>query len=602
MENEVSQSGGIVSKVTVAFISLLLLVASFFFYPRWEHKGSEATISWDVSGYYWYLPAFFIYHDAKKQDFASLILEKYRPTGTDFQQVQRLEDGGYVMKYSSGMALMYIPYFTVAHLTAPLLGYPRDGFSPPYQFMIQLGGLVMSILGLWYLRKLLLHYFSDTVTAITIFLIACGTNYFNYAAIDNGMSHTWLFTLYVFLALATRAFYQSYRIKYALCIGLLLGLMVLVRPSELIACLIPALWGIESIKPRAIQNRLLLVWQKRKQLLLMIAAAFLVVSIQLCYWKYATGSWLFYSYGEQGFSWRHPHLAQYAFNYQCGWITYCPMMLVVIFAIPVFAVRGTNRVAIIGFLLLNYYVVSAWDIWWYGGRAMVQSYAIMVFPLATLVQYAREKRVMKLLFVPVAALILYFNFWMLLQYHGYGLYDGDSMSKKYFWRVVGRWHVPDKTKAWLDGPDFYEAAIADSTIIFSERFDTSRLTVTMQTNGESVKMVTLGPENKQIPYYSMPITKGKHGWVRAEAYFKIDEKEYDLWKMPKMLLRLRNKDQIVKDNVLRINRFLGEGQQGRVSIDMELPDAAFDSLTFTVWNDLSEKHISLGNVKVYTFN
>lgn len=597
-----SSTTGLLSKATVVITSILLAYASFFFYPRWEKSGSEATISWDVSGYYWYLPAFLIYKDAKKQEFSSRVLGRYRPTGTDFQQVQRLPDAGYVMKYSSGMALMYLPYFAVAHLSAPLFGYPRDGFSPPYQFMIQMGGLVISILGLWYLMKLLLCYFSDQITAITIFLIACGTNYFNYAAIDNGMSHTWLFTIYVFLVLATRSFYNTFRAKYAVTIGLLVGLLVLVRPSEAIACLIPALWGMDSLMPKSISVRLKLIWQQRNRLMLMIVAAFAVVSLQLCYWKYATGSWVYYSYGEQGFSWKHPHILKYSFNYQCGWITYCPMMLVGIAGVVLYALRGTNRVAILSFLLLNFYVVSAWDIWWYGGRAMVQSYVLLAFPVATLTQLVIQRRMYQLLLSPILAAILYFNFWIFLQYHGYGLYDGDTMSKEYFWRVVGRWHVPDNTKTLLDGPDLHEGKIADSTIIFTKRIDTGNGKTIIEPGGETINMVVLGPENKQIPYYSLPLNKGQEKWVRAEAFVRLDEKEHDLWKMPKMLLRLRSNDQIVKDNVVRISRFLEEGQQGKVMLDMQLPDAPFDTLTFTIWNDLSEKHISVGDIRIYTFN
>ena len=590
------------SKLTVIVTGLLLLAASFFFYPRWQHSGGEATISWDVSGYYWYLPAFFIYNDAKKQEFSRHILEKYRPTGTDFQQTMHLPNGNHVMKYSSGMALMYLPFFTIAHITAPIFGYPRDGFSTPYQFLIQLGGLLVSILGLWYLRKLLLHYFTDTVTAITLFIIACGTNYFNYAAIDCGMSHTWLFTLYVFLLLATRAFYRSFQTKYAISIGLLAGLLILIRPSEAIACVIPALWGMESILPGAIRQRLALIWQQRMKLVVMMAAALLVVSVQLCYWKYATGSWIFYSYGEQGFSWRHPHLLKYAFNYQCGWITYCPMVLLGIAGLIPFAARGKNRVAIICFLLVNYYVVAAWDIWWYGGRAMVQSYALWAFPLASLVSFVADRKPARVLFIAVSALLFYFNVWVFLQYHGYGLYDGDSMSKEYFWRVAGRWRGPDYTKALWDGPDLHEGTISDSAVIFSMTFDTCLGPVHLKANGDTIHTVVLGPEMKQVPYYNIPLRPPAQKWVRAEAFFDILEKEHDLWKMPKMLLRLRKGDQVVKDNVVRITRFLEEGQQGKVSIDMQLPDAGFDTLTFTIWNDLSERKIATGDIRVYLFN
>ena len=197
------------------FVSLLVLCySSFFFYPKWNKQGVEATISWDVSGYYWYLPAIFIYKDVKKLSFKDSIIAKYAPTGTELQQAMPLDNGNYVMKYSSGMAVMYLPFFVVAHVLAVPLGYPADGFSYPYQLAIQFGGLLVSLLGLWLLRRLLLLYYADRVVAITLFLIACGTNYLNYAAVDSGMSHTWLFTIYVSLLL--RRIISSARLGYGM--------------------------------------------------------------------------------------------------------------------------------------------------------------------------------------------------------------------------------------------------------------------------------------------------------------------------------------------------------------------------------------------------
>src|SRR5580704_9191877 len=60
----------------------LMCYASFFFYPRWRQAKTDAAISWDVSGYYWYLPSVFIYHDLKGQAFKDSILAKYQPTNT----------------------------------------------------------------------------------------------------------------------------------------------------------------------------------------------------------------------------------------------------------------------------------------------------------------------------------------------------------------------------------------------------------------------------------------------------------------------------------------------------------------------------------------
>ncbi|NDC41610.1 MAG: hypothetical protein EBZ77_08680, partial [Chitinophagia bacterium] len=157
---------------------LLMAGTSFMYYPRWRLGRTEATISYDVSGYYWYLPSLFIYHDLKGQSFKDSVLQHYAMT-PEFLQGFKMPNGNYVMKYSSGMAVMYLPFFTIAHLLAKPLGYPPDGFSPPYQLAIQIGGFLMAILGLFYLRRLLLLFFSDGVVAATLAVLVLGTNYLN---------------------------------------------------------------------------------------------------------------------------------------------------------------------------------------------------------------------------------------------------------------------------------------------------------------------------------------------------------------------------------------------------------------------------------------
>ena len=49
----------------INFIAILWFFLGFSYYPKWEKPWSEATISWDVSGYYHYLLAIFIYKDIR---------------------------------------------------------------------------------------------------------------------------------------------------------------------------------------------------------------------------------------------------------------------------------------------------------------------------------------------------------------------------------------------------------------------------------------------------------------------------------------------------------------------------------------------------------
>ena len=62
------------------FLLVAVLLAVTFSFSKWEKKGKEATLTWDVSGYYLYLPAVFIYGDLRELTFMPDILERYEPT------------------------------------------------------------------------------------------------------------------------------------------------------------------------------------------------------------------------------------------------------------------------------------------------------------------------------------------------------------------------------------------------------------------------------------------------------------------------------------------------------------------------------------------
>ena len=97
------------SKIAYFFCIAVLTYANLFFYPKWQKSGGEATLSYDVCGYYYYLPAIFIYNDVKKVTFHEAIDAKYQPQGGGFYSALPSTNGNLVMKYTSGMAVMHEP-------------------------------------------------------------------------------------------------------------------------------------------------------------------------------------------------------------------------------------------------------------------------------------------------------------------------------------------------------------------------------------------------------------------------------------------------------------------------------------------------------------
>ncbi|HET8572292.1 MAG TPA: hypothetical protein VFL76_00345 [Edaphocola sp.] len=581
---------------TAFFISAALLVfVGSIFYPRWEKSSTEAQISWDASGYYWYLPSIFIYHDLKGQHFKDDILSRYHPTPDhDFQQgFIEPGSGHYVMKYTIGTAIMEAPFFFVADALATPLGYRADGFSRPYQFMIYFGGICFALLGLWYLRKLLLLYYDDKIVAVVLLLLVFGTNYLNYCGVDVGMTHNWLFTLYVFILLNTHFYYQHKKLKYALRLGALIGMTALIRPPEIIAVLIPLLWGMENLKPSTLKRQGSFLWQQRKHFLFAGIAAIAILSIQFIYWKYATGQWFVYSYQDQGFSWLHPHSRVYAFSYQSGWLTYTPLMIIVLLGIFPFFRSGRNKLAIIVMIVLNYYLVSAWNIYDYGGfggRAMVQSYPVLIFLLAALIKYLSAHKWLFRAALPFLLLATYFNLWWTYQAHGGTLIGGIPTSGRYYWRTILRYNGDPGIQLLRDNKDYYTGAMLNTTVLYQKQFtdnaDSFRLTGT----------------HKISPEIIIPKPRQSVDRIRAYADVRIGDKEWNVWNMTQFIIRFKKSGQVVKTNMVRLQRILNDHEKKKVELDAVLPGPDDYDTIVIFFKNFNDHICTISNLKVIGFN
>ncbi|MCC3154082.1 hypothetical protein Q3A66_14240 [Hymenobacter sp. BT770] len=426
--------------LAVVLVLFLLLVQVRLWAPYFETHNVTAVLTWDAMGHYLYLPAQFIYHDLSRLAFIPDIMREYQPTGSFYQAFPAPDGpaGAMVMKYPIGVAILNTPFFWLGHWAAGHWHYAQDGFSAPYQIAIAFGSLLYSLLALGLLRRVLLRYVSDVVAAITLGLIVLGTNYLQYSAIDGAMAHNYGFTLYALLLWLTVRWHERPQRWLAAAIGLTLGLLVIVRPSDLVAGLLPVLWGVTSVA--AARQKLALLRGRWGDVALLLGFGLLGVLPQLLYWKWASGHFFVYSYEEQGFSFLKPHTWQVLFSFRKGWLIYTPLMALALLGLAVLWRR--NRAVgmpVLVYFLVNLWVVSAWDIWWYGGsfgqRALVQSYAALALPLAYLLAWLGEPQPGRasLRGAALIACVLLVNL-NLVQHWQYmnGIMDGENMNRHYY--------------------------------------------------------------------------------------------------------------------------------------------------------------------------
>jgi hypothetical protein len=551
---------------------------SFFYYPKFSNKGTEATISWDVAGYYQYLPCIIINHDLKSQEKTSTMQKKYYYSPYS-DQYYTAENGNKVMKYSIGMAILYLPAFAIAHIFSLLSGFPADGYSLPYQLSLTVQGLLVFFLGLFYLRKSLLTVFKDSTVAWTLIIIGLVTNALEYGAITNAMSHNYLFFAYSLIVWQSIKIAKKNKVSDYIILSITLGLMALSRPTEIIALLIPFLFVF--IK----SNVKILTFFKINQIQILISSIIIGVigSIQLIYWKYVSGQFLQYSYQDQGFSWLRPHILNGLFSFRSGWLIYTPAMILSLIGFhQLYKIDRTWFKTTLIYTLLFIYIVFAWDIWWYGGslgqRTMVQLYPVLAFPLAAFFSKARTNWSLIIIsfFIMVCG---YLNAWLIHHAHKGGLMKVGEMTKSYYLGVVGRNHVDKQVFKLLDAKYIHKGELVNPSVLLDKSDE-----------------ICLDKEKQSSPTFYLNVEN--HKYLRIDVKFTIQDIEYEKWRWTQLIVKYLDKNnKYIRTDMLRIQRINNNLGAHKEFLDSKVSRKAKTAEIY-LWHAESDKRLCIQNLKV----
>ncbi len=519
-----------VSKTVTILLIAIVVYSGFTFFP-------DNILSWDIFGYYLYLPLTFIYNDLgiNNENIIHEIIDKYHNSATFYQAI-KLPAGNYIMKYSMGMSILYSPFFFIGHLFAKLSTHSADGFSLPYQYAIFIGGQVFTVTGIIALRKVLIQFFSDKITAITIVIIVLGTNYFYHSSFhgQNAMSHNFLFTTYAIIIWLTILWHRSQKLKYIILLGIACGLTILSRPSEIVCLAIPLFWGVWN-KETVIEKFNLLVRQK-KQVILLLIILLIIGSLQFIYWKIFTGKFLFNSYGAnagEGFEFLNPYTLKVLFSFRKGWLIYTPVMIFSILGLA--GLYKKNRAIfypLLFYFIANLYIVSSWSCWWYaqsfGQRALIQSYPVMAISLGYFLFYLKNKKRnfrIAIYFVMFAFIVLnLFQTWQFI----HGIIDSDRMTKDYYFKVFGKTNADEEDKKLLlikrsfDGKEnFINEEEYNRKLLQKREFENLKTKISIRFVLSGKKSVLLDSSNIYSPVIEASyreITDQDHAWIQASAY------------------------------------------------------------------------------------
>lgn len=516
------------SIIAFGIIAMYIIVSNFYFFPT-------QIISYDVFGYYLYLPQTFIYNDLSINDHDQVIalVQQYNSSST-FYQASLLPDGTWVMKYSMGMAVLYAPFFFIAHFIAPFTGYIADGYSFPYQLSLLIGGIIYTIIGIWFLRKVLIHYFSERITVITLLLIVAATNFSVHTSMygQNAMSHNFLFGLYAMAVWFTLRWHETYKWKWIIGLGIVSGLAILSRPTEIVILAIPAFWGIQSWK--GLGEKIRIIFTHLGQVSTFGGIILGIGSLQLIYWKLHTGNFIYYSYSSnpgEGMELFSPYISEVLFSFRKGWLVYTPILFFA-FAGLIVLYRKNKAVfwPVLIYTIGNLYLISCWSTWWYAQsfsqRPLVPALIIMSIPLGYfLLWLSGRKLIVQGIIASFIIFLIFLNIFQIWQFH-VGIIKGDRMTKDYYCRIFLSTKVnPDDEKYLLINRAHYEINNFDneqnyiSKIVKNQSYEQDTL-IDSIAPADGAKYCLLSTPDTYSQSIEIPfnqLTTKDHAWLRVRV-------------------------------------------------------------------------------------
>ncbi|HRF82495.1 MAG TPA: hypothetical protein PL070_20715 [Flavobacteriales bacterium] len=441
-----------------AILSVVALALAVILFQRlWEQR--DRVIEHDVHGYYAFLPALFIYDDIR--------LEK-----SDYREVSDQGDyyyfwpnftpeGKKIIKYPVGLAVLYAPFFFIAHALAHIVDAPTTGFSVPYKIMLLVGAACYLFLGLLLLRSLLRRIgVGERTTALAILVVGSGTNLLCYSSQSATMPHVYGFFLVAAFAYLTVRWFERPLWRYTILLGLVFGLITLVRPTNGVVGLFFLLCGVSRLRDVGAQaQRLLRAWP---HLLTMAAITFVVWIPQFLYWHVVTGQFIYYAYQDEGFFFTHPHLIDGLFSFRKGWFVYTPAMAFALIGLFLLKDRAlAMRSGIVAVLVVHVYITFSWWCWWYGGtfgqRPMIEIYPLLTLPLCAVIDRIwSAATTIRVVSIGFAACLVLLNIFQTYQYE-LGLIHYDAMSRELYFKQLGKVLPVEGFHDLLDHPDYDRA-------------------------------------------------------------------------------------------------------------------------------------------------
>ncbi len=389
---------------------ILLVYIGLFVGVKQPAQQWDRVINSDGKGYYAYLPAIFIYQDLDYR-FVETYESTYYPSDRSVFKEFRLDHNGQtVNRYFAGLAVLWLPFFFLAHLITLLAGMPADGYSIIYQYAIGVATLFYLWVGCRALFSILIRLgASQVLSSFILIAITLGTNMVFYAIIEPSMSHIYSFALITLYILSLLNYFRTKDHRWFLLFTVAYGLIVITRPTNaLVILLLPFMAGsIQTLKEG--MNH---IWKNKPLFLGGISIFILIIALQPLLYFFQSGQLWIYSYGEEQLEFLNPKILSILFSYNRGWFIYTPLALLSLTGlIALYRDNKLRFISLIVFLATSIYLASCWWVFYYaskcGQRVFIDLYPVLAILLFNLFSLVNRKSWRMLWYIVIALLILF---------------------------------------------------------------------------------------------------------------------------------------------------------------------------------------------------
>lgn len=451
--------------LTTIILAIILTVISI------SNQHYKQRITGDSEGYYAWLPTTIIYHEITFDRWADSLSSI---TGSTYLPHYLHKEGAFLInKYTFGTALLMAPFFLVGHLTAILSGLPSNGFSIPYTYAIALCGLLYGFLGLWFIFKIARTYGASMHLSWLISLVLLfATNLYQYIVIQPAMSHVYSFAAIAAVVWLIRRDFHTPTEKNIWLIALLTGLIISIRPFNIIIILaFPFLLG--SIKK--LTETIRRVFKPATLWKTILAGAFFPV-VMMTIWELQTGYKIFYGYKGEGFLWDSPAIVSFLFSYRKGWFVYTPIAMMLFWGLFSMAKRREyfTLISFSVFLVLIVYMMASWWSWWYGDgfgmRAMIDFYPVLIIPVILWLEKLQNERWIGVL-QTITVMLISLNLLQIWQMHARILLP-DNMTRDKYWYIFLKTDSDKyRDNLGLQSEDLFRGFQRDSLLLIKNDFE-----------------------------------------------------------------------------------------------------------------------------------